>query len=105
MNRIAQVALDAVEPGTRLAAAVCDVTGMVLLAEGAELTQCLIGSLRKRGVSHVPVMLASAYSPEELSAQTEQIKRRVDWLFRNDGGALMGKLHTAVLEYRLREVQ
>lgn len=103
MIRIEQTALEDIEPGARLAAAVCDATGKVLLAEGAELTQSLISSLLKRGVSHVPVAVETSCSPEELTAQKEQIERRVDWLFRNSvSDPLMGRLREAVLEYRLK---
>lgn len=101
MIRIEQAALEDIEPGARLAAAVCDAAGKVLLAEGAELTQGLVASLRKRGLSHVPVAVETSCSPEELSAQKEQIESRVAWLFRNGGDPLMDRLREAVLEYRL----
>lgn len=106
MIRIEQRALDEIEPGIRLAAAVSDSAGKVLLAEGAELTSSLIASLQKRGLSHVPVAVQITCSPKELSLQREQIKTRVLWLFRNGGDdPLMNKLCEAVLEYRLGETQ
>lgn len=85
MIRIEHRALDKVEPGIRLAAAVSDSSGKVLLAEGTELTAGLIASLQKRGLSHVPVAVQTPCSPEELSAKKEQIRNRVLWLFRNGG--------------------
>lgn len=106
MIRIEQRALDEVEPGIRLATAVSDSSGKVLLAEGAELTPGLIASLQRRGLSHVPVAVQTSCSPEELSVQKEQIRNRVLWLFRNGGDdPLMGRLCVAVLEYRQENEQ
>lgn len=106
MIRIEQRSLDEIEPGIRLAAAVSDSAGKVLLAEGAELTPGLIASLQKRGLSHVPVAVQTSCSPEELSAQQEKIRNRIEWLFRNCGNdPLMGRLCEAVLEYRLENGQ
>lgn len=105
MIRIEQRALDEIEPGTRLAAAVSDSAGGVLLAAGAELTSGLIASLQRRGVSHVPVSVQICCSPEALSVQREQVKSRIIWLFRNGGDPLMSKLCAVVLEYRLENGQ
>jgi hypothetical protein len=105
MIRIEQRALDEIEPGIHLAAAVSDSAGGVLLAAGAELTSGLIASLQRRGISHVPVAVKTSCSPEELSVQREQVKSRIIWLFRNGADPLMSKLYEAVLEYRLENGQ
>lgn len=102
MIRMEQHALDEIEPGVQLAAAVSDSAGGVLLAAGTELTASLIASLQRRGISHVPV--AVQICSDELSAQQEKIRNRIGWLFRNGGDdPLMSRLREAVLEYRLEE--
>lgn len=98
--------LDQAQPGMLLAAEVCDPSGAVLLAAGAELTEALLPSLARRGVKQVQVEVEETLSPEELAARREETARRLDRLFRHEGDdPLMDRLKAAVLSYRLRRME
>lgn len=87
-----ELALDAVTPGTVLASSVTDARGAVLLPEGATLTESSLGSLERRGITHVTVRrTADAVSPDETVARCEAARRRTEAVlqFVGDGPAAM----------------
>lgn len=98
--------LDQAQPGMCLAFEVCDPSGAVLLAAGAELTAALLPSLAKRGVKQVQVEVEETLSPEELAARREAVVRRLDRLFQHEGDdPLLDRLKEIVVSYRLRGLE
>ena len=94
--------LDQLEAGMMLAQDVCDAGGGCLLAQGAELSDATIAALGRRGVSHVLVALEEILTPEQRAAREEEIRDRVEWLFRKAGNdPMLLKLRATLLQHRL----
>lgn len=92
-------------PGMLLAVALCDGAGTELLAAGTELTETLLASLARRGVTHLQVAGEEQPTPAELAARRTAVAARLDFLFRKAGGdPLMAALRDALLAYRLEEL-
>lgn len=92
--------------GMRLAADVCDAGGNPLLAEGAVLTESLIASLQRRGVTFLQIAVEEMLTPEQLAARRDELTAQVHAMFRKCGGdPLMAKLRETLLEYRLEKLQ
>lgn len=92
-------------PGMVLAVALRDGAGVEMLAAGAELTETLLASLTRRGVTHLQVAGDEQPSAEELAAQRTAVAGRLDFLFRKAGDdPLMAALRDALLAYRLEEL-
>ncbi|HTH40751.1 MAG TPA: hypothetical protein VL968_08165 [Rhodocyclaceae bacterium] len=100
------VPIDEVAPDTILSEALTDDAGRVLLPAGTQLHAALLSSLKRRGVSRVPVALPDALQiPEaERKEREAQLTRHVDHLFRLAGTApVVAKLKTLVLAHRLAQ--
>ena len=90
-------------PGMVLADVLLDAHGQVLLAQGAVLSEAIIGSLARHGVSAVPVARAVPLA----QPSTAMVQERLDHLFRrNDredhGDWATGLLRRYVEDYRLK---
>lgn len=98
-----RVPLDHARAGMVLAQDVRDAGGGCLLAQGAELTDATLASLRRRGLDHVMVAEAEqALSPEQRAAREADIRARIDRLFRKAASdPMLLKLHATILQYRL----
>ncbi|MDD5330710.1 MAG: hypothetical protein PHX38_11950 [Sulfuricella sp.] len=95
--------LERAEVGMVLAQDVLDAGGGCLLAQGGELTEASLASLRRRGVDHVVVAVAEeALSAEQRAAREAEMRARIDRLFRKAGSdPMLLKLHATILQYRL----
>lgn len=103
--RSKRIALDRAGAGMRLAAALCNQRGEVLMQAGCELTESALASLRKRRIGHLVVQMEDARSEEELAAERAGVLDRLSLLFRNAGqDEQLASLHRLVLEYRLESL-
>jgi hypothetical protein len=97
-----RVALERLEAGMVLTQGVCDAGGGCLLAQGAELSDATIASLRRRGVDHAMVAVEEILTPEQRIAREAEVRERVKHLFRKAGDDLMLlKLRATLSQYRL----
>ncbi len=97
-DAIHTVATSALQPGARLAAAVLDASGRVLLPEGAVLDEVAIGGLRRRGVAEVRVVVPDATDAE---AYRRALAERLAILFRHAGESeAAAQLRRVVLDHR-----
>ena len=99
--KIRSLELSQAVPGMILAAPLCDAAGSHLLAEGAELTETMLASLTRRGVTVLQIAEEERLSAEELTARRAEVSARLDFLFRGGGDPLRADLHPTVLDYRL----
>lgn len=98
--------LDDVKAGAVLGSDLRDAKGMVLLSAGTQLTESSIASLRRRGVTQVP-LAASAHllSEDEWKDVAADLRRRVGHLFRYAGqGETVDRLRELVFGYRLSKL-
>lgn len=102
MIRQETLTIDAVLPGMRLAAAVVDAAGQVLLPAGAELTESMRQSLFRRGVAELLVETEVEEDPAIVEARRVALERQLARLFRKAGnGAETMALYQAILDFRL----
>ncbi len=102
MKTSKRLALDQLETGMALAQDVLDAGGGCLLAQGAELTEATLASLRRRGVDHVMVLAEEVLGTEQRAAREAEVRARIERLFRKAGNdPMLLKLHAAILQYRL----
>jgi hypothetical protein len=102
MIRRETLAIDALVPGMRLAAAVLDAGGQVLLPAGAELTESMLQSLFRRGVAELLVETEAEEDPAIVEARRVALEIQLARLFRNAGdGAETMALYKAILNFRL----
>lgn len=97
-------ALDQLTAGMVLAQDACDASGGRLLAEGVELSDATIASLRRRGIEHVMVAVEveEILTPEQCAARKAKIGARIEHLFRQaDDDPMLLKLHVTLQDYRL----
>lgn len=89
-------------PGMRLAVAVSDDAGRVLVPAAVELTESLLESLRRRGVAELHVEREQSIDPALLAARRAECEARLAQLFRNAGdSAETTALHRAILAFRM----
>ncbi|GAO35171.1 hypothetical protein SCT_0555 [Sulfuricella sp. T08] len=94
--------LEQLEAGMVLARDVCDASGGRLLAQGAELSDATIASLRRRGVDYAVVAVEEMLTPEQRAAREVEIRERVERLFRKAGNdPMLLKLRVTLQDYRL----
>ena len=90
------------EQGMTLGAQVQDNEGRVLLANGIELSEKSLASLRRRNVSCISILEEDPRSEEELAIERGKTTERINGIFRKaDKTANMELLHRLILEYRL----
>ena len=90
------------EQGMMLGDQVQDKEGRVLLANGAELSEKSLTSLRRRNVSCISILEEDPRSEEELAIERDKTTERINDIFRKaDKTASMELLHKLILEYRL----
>ncbi len=96
------IALADAEPGERLAEAVVDDNGNVLVGAGCELTAGMIQSMIRRGVKTLCVARPAVIDEAECAARYERARARITHLFRHatKQGRLNPLMHS-VLAYRL----
>lgn len=96
------LAIADVQPGMRLAEAVVDETGRLLVPDGCELTESLLLSLARRNIAELKISRDVEESPAVREAHRARIAGELDVLFRQAGdGEETRALYRAVLAFRL----
>lgn len=86
----------------KLGAPVQDNEGRILLADGAELSEKALASLRRRNVSCISILEEDPRSEEELAVERSKTTEHINAVFHNaPQGANMETLRQIILEYRL----
>ena len=106
MKVLEVLALDALQAGMKIAEAVVDDGGRILVPAGAEITDSMLISLRRREVTSVKVELQIEQDPAILEAQRIVISTRLDRIFRKTGDSVETRtLYQAVLDHRMENPQ
>jgi hypothetical protein len=99
-------ALEAVQPGMKVAAAVVDDGGRVLVPVGAEVTEAMLAGLARREIVSIKVELEVEEDPAAREAHRAVIVSRLDRIFRKAGDAAETRtLYQAVLTHRMENPQ
>jgi hypothetical protein len=95
--------LDQIKPGMRLAEAIRDRLGNIMLLEGVELTESHLNSLQQRGVATALVEVPEPpLSPEERKRQIQAIEDHLAELFHlSADNPLNQQLKDLILSYRM----
>lgn len=102
MKRVERLPLEALSAGMRLAEAVLDDNGRLLIPVGVELTEVTLASLARREVASVAVELDVVEDPAELEACRKRLSKELDHLFRHAGdGEETRMLYQIVFDYRM----
>ncbi len=89
-------------PGARLAEAVCDASGAILLPKETKLDEHLISMLCTKKIAEVVIVIER--SPTEQAAFNAELKACLDRRFQlASGHPLMDSLKQMILEYRCGE--
>ena len=106
MRVVDYLALDALVSGMKVAEAVVDKGGNVLVPAGAEITESMLSGLRRREVAGVKVEFEVAEDPALAEARRVATAASLDQIFRKAGDAPETRtLYQAVLNYRLENSQ
>ena len=96
------LALEAVKPGMKVAEAVVDEGGRVLVPVGAEVTESMLAGLARRDIASIKVEHQVEEDPAAREAHRAVISARLDRLFRQAGDAPETRtLYQAVLAHRM----
>lgn len=102
MKKLEQLTIDQLVPGMRVAVAVVDAAGRVLLPTGAELSESTLASLRRREIEAVSVEIEVEDDPAALAAHRAKVAAQLDQLFRRAGReGPTGALYQAIAQFRL----
>lgn len=102
MKVLEVLALEVVKPGMKIAAAVVDEGGRVLVPVGAEVTEAMLAGLARRDIASIKVEHEVEEDPAARAAHRAVITTRLDRLFRMAGDALATRtLYQAVLAHRM----
>ena len=94
------LAIGEARPGMRLAAAIEDDTGRVLVPAGAELTESMLLSLGRRDIAELAIEREVEEDPAALEARRARIEQQLDQLFRLAGDGLESRiLRQAIFEF------
>lgn len=92
------------QPGMRVAAAVVDAAGRVLLPAGAEISDATIASLLRRDIEQVCVEFEVEDDPAAIEAYRRQVVAELDHIFRQAGeGESTRAMYEAIVAYRLEQ--
>lgn len=104
MKTIETLPLDAVDVGMRVAEAVLDASGHVLVQAGAEISESLLLGLVRREIAEIRVEREIEESPADREAHLARQIAHLDRLFRKAGdGAETRALYRAVRDHRMEE--
>lgn len=102
MIRQERLGIDELQPGMRLAAALADAGGQVLLPAGAELTESMLQALRRRELADILIEREVEEDPAKVEERRERLKKQLAQLFRKAGdGVETMVLYEAILAFRL----
>jgi len=94
--------LEDAQPGMRIADAVLDDKGRVLVPAGVELSESMLQGLRRREIPALWVEMAVEEDPAAREAYQAEVMTQLDKLFRQAGeGVETRQLYQAVLDFRM----
>lgn len=106
MKVLEVLALEALKPGMKVAEAVVDEGGRVLVPVGAEVTESMLAGLGRRDIASIKVEHEVEEDPAARAAHRAAITSRLDRIFRKAGDAPeTSTLYQAVLEHRMENPQ
>ena len=106
MKVVQELALDALQVGMKVAEAVLDKSGSVLVPAGAEITESMLIGFGRRDVAGAKVELEVAEDPAVSEARRLATTASLDRIFRKAGDTPESRtLYQAVLDYRLESSQ
>lgn len=104
MKVLETIAIGDAQPGLRLAEAVADAMGQVLVPAGSELTESMLLGLRRREVATLTVEREIEEGSAAREARQAKVVEQLDRLFRKAGeGAETRQLYQAILDFRLEQ--
>lgn len=104
MKVLETIAIGDAQPGLRLAEAVADAMGQVLVPAGSELTESMLLGLRRREVATLTVEREIEEGSAAREARQAKVVEQLDRLFRKAGeGAETRQLYRAILDFRLEQ--
>lgn len=104
IGRCKQVDIGDALSGMVLAAPVLDPSGATLLPGAVVLTEAMLISLRRRGITSVDVV-DDAVSEQDQEIERRNVHARLDRLFRVSGGTgCAARLRRAIEEYRIGDL-
>ena len=100
------LALEAIQPGMKVAEAVVDDGGRVLVPVGAEVTESMLASLARRDIESIKVEHEVEEDLAAREAHRAVIVSRLDRIFRVAGDTAENRtLYQAVLDHRMESPQ
>lgn len=104
MKVLETIAIGDAEPGMRLAEAVADAMGQVLVPAGSELTETMLQGLQRRDITALRVEREVEEDEAAREARQAMVVEQLDQLFRKAGdGAETRQLYQAILDFRLEQ--
>lgn len=104
MKVLVTIAIGEARPGMRLAEAVVDAMGQVLVPAGSELTESMLQGLRRREVAALVVEREVEEDDAAREARQARVAEQLDRLFRKAGdGTETRQLYQAILDFRLEQ--
>ncbi|MBS1188992.1 MAG: hypothetical protein H6R10_784 [Rhodocyclaceae bacterium] len=104
MKKLQTIPVQDLLPGMRVASAVADDGGRILLPAGAELSEATIGGLKRREIQEITVEVEVPDDPAALERHRQQVMERLGRLFRHAGEDRETQaLYQAILKYRLEQ--
>jgi len=102
MKKLEALPVAQLQPGMRVASALADENGRLLLPAGTELSDAAIASLQRRGIEQVSIELEVEDDPAALERYRQQVTERLDHLFRHAGrDSETMALYRAIAQYRM----
>jgi len=106
MKVLETIAIGDAQPGMRLAEAVADAMGQVLVPAGSELTENMLQGLRRREVATLAVEREIEEDGTAREARRARVVEQLDRLFRKAGDGVETRLlYQAILDFRLEQPQ
>ena len=106
MKTVEHLALDALLVGMKVAEAVFDAGGNLLVPAGAEITESMLTGLRRREVDGVKVVREIEEDPAVTESRHSAVVASLDRIFRKAGDTAETRtLYQALLNHRLERCQ
>jgi len=94
--------LDQIVVGMRVAGAVVDAGGHLLVQAGTEISESLLQGLQRRDIAAIEIEQDVLEDPAQLARRRAEISAQLDQRFRKAGeGTETRLLYQAILDYRL----
>lgn len=105
MKKVTETQIEQVPPGALAGGDVLDMRGNMLVKAGTTLDESLLGKLKTRGISIVPVLHEISLTPEELRVKTAEVEARLTQRFRAVASMpLMQELKEQLRNFRIRRL-